>query len=147
MSSDQIKQSDADDKRSRATELLSHEIGADSIAAASRVSDVNEPVSGSQQGQTRREFSRRALIRAGWAVPVILAVGLPQRVGAMSPVLHNDGGHDDGVEQTHSDVKEEHNDTFPPPPGVEHEDISVPHSDELFPPHQDFHHDFPPPNA
>jgi hypothetical protein len=56
---------------------------------------VNEPEQGSEANEPNRESSfttRRALLKAGWAVPVILTVGLPSMVlaGATSPVRRHD---------------------------------------------------------
>jgi hypothetical protein len=51
---------------------------------------VNEPEQGSEANR-ESSLTRRALLKAGWAVPVILAVGLPSTVlaGATSPSSHH----------------------------------------------------------
>ena len=47
-------------------------------------------------------FTRRALIQAGWTVPVIMAVAPPQAF-AQSPGGHNDG-HNDHGDAPHGDT-------------------------------------------
>jgi hypothetical protein len=65
-------------------------------------------------------FVRRALIHAGWAAPVIMAVRLPAHAQA-SPAPHTDSPHDDTA--PHDDAP--HNDT--PHDDAPHDD--APHDD------------------
>jgi len=79
-------------------------------------------------------FSRRALIEAGWALPVILSVVLPERVLAQSrvfPVFHLDQHFDHNI-HVHSDA--------PFTDDTAHNDN--PHGDS---PHGDVHTDSGPP--
>ena len=67
--------------------------------------DASEPDAGSESGpdESSVDFTRRALIRAGWTVPVIMAVGLPNEASAQSPAPHNDGPHVDHVDHVDHD--------------------------------------------
>jgi hypothetical protein len=60
-----------------------------------------EPAAATEERSRREaEFARRTLIRAGWAVPVVLAAGLPReaRAGVLLPYeLHLDVGECDGL--------------------------------------------------
>jgi hypothetical protein len=89
---DRISTTDSD-KGPPATESVVEEIKADLKPVDQSGSLVNEAEQGSEANEPNRESSltRRALLlKAGWAVPVILAVGLPSTVlaGAKSPVGH-----------------------------------------------------------
>ena len=61
-------------------------------------------VNGSTDESAERQlsFSRRALLHAGWTVPVILTVA-PPRAFAQSPGQHTDGG-------VHTDSHDDHSD-------------------------------------
>jgi hypothetical protein len=89
------------------------------------------PESRNETGQRVESFSRRALIEAGWTVPVILSVVLPERLLAQSPggpiVIHADL-HGDLQIGVHSDA--------PFTDGTAHNDR--PHQDV---PHGDVHTD------
>jgi hypothetical protein len=90
VNSDRISTTDSDKDKPPATESVVEEIKADLKPVDQSSSLVNEPEQGSEANEPNREssFTRRALLRkAGWAVPVILAVGLPSTVlaGATSP--------------------------------------------------------------
>ena len=106
---------------------------------------VDEPAEGPAGGdesdtaraERERSFSRRALIQAGWAVPVVMAV-TPPRAYAQSPVTHTDAGdphtdtdHTDELSAGHSD--ETHLDII----GHSDELHTDTHTDSFFPPHID----------
>lgn len=81
------------------------------------------------------QFARRTLLQAGWTVPVIAAVGLPERAYAGSAIGHVDNPHADTPhgDTVHSDVHGDavHSDTHA---DTLHTDISYsdrPHSDTL----------------
>jgi hypothetical protein len=95
INSDTISTTDSDKGKPSATESAVEEIKADLKPVDQSSSPVNEPEQGSEASEPNREssFTRRALLlKAGWAVPVILAVGLPSTVlaGATSPSRHHD---------------------------------------------------------
>jgi hypothetical protein len=96
-------------------------------------SDAVEGAEHNGDGTNERavSFSRRALIEAGWTVPVVLSVVLPERVLAQSPprppVIHIDYHGDDSINE-HSDA--------PFTDGTAHNDN--PHGDT---PHGDVHID------
>ena len=74
--------------------------------------------------ERQKDFTRRALLRAGWVVPVVTAVSIPT-AHAQSPPPHQDHqDHQDSHTDSHVDV---HTDT-----GGPHTD--VPHVDSLFGP-------------
>ena len=102
INSDRISTTDSDKGKPRATESVVEEIKADLKPVDQSSPPVNEPEQGSEANEADRESSltRRALLKAGWAVPVILAVGLPSTVlaGATSPSgchNHKPKGHCD----------------------------------------------------
>jgi hypothetical protein len=84
-----ISTTDSDKGKPPATESIVEEIKADLKPVDQSSSPVDEPEQGSEANEPNRESSvtRRALLKAGWAVPVILAVGLPSTVlaGVTSP--------------------------------------------------------------
>lgn len=47
------------------------------------------------KAERKRQLSRRALIAAGWAVPIILSVGLAQKAEAHTDATLSNGGHID----------------------------------------------------
>lgn len=71
-----------------------------------------DPAAPTPQGadqQLRRLVSRRALVRAGWTVPVVLTLHLPVNAFAQSggpcPTAHSDTPFSDtGVGATHVDI-------------------------------------------
>ena len=91
----------------------------------------------------RQDFTRRALIRAGWVVPLVTTVNIPA-ASAQTPAPHNDvhgdAPHGDEI-QIHADI---HVDTPAPP----HSDFSdhddAPHTDT---PHTDVPHSDTPPHT
>jgi hypothetical protein len=64
--------------------------------------DYLESVETRTKARRQKEFSRRALIAAGWAVPVVLSVGLQQKAMA--------SGHGDNYSDNHNDHIDNHND-------------------------------------
>jgi hypothetical protein len=65
-----------------------------------------EPVSEDERKERDWSFSRRALVKAGWTVPVVLAVA-PAAAFAQSGVVHvdhTDTTHQDHTDTTHQDV-------------------------------------------
>src|SRR5262245_50003626 len=95
--------------------------------------DQNE----AELAERRRDFTRRALLRAGWVVPMVTTVNIPP-ASAQVPTppphndVHGDSGHGDDIIE-HLDV---HLDTITPPHDDNHSDL--PHSDT---PHTDAPHD------
>jgi hypothetical protein len=64
-----------------------------------------EGVAEDERMEREWSFSRRALVKAGWSVPVILAVA-PSVAFAASPVAHldhTDSTHLDHTDSTHTD--------------------------------------------
>jgi hypothetical protein len=95
INSDTTSTTDSDKGKPPATGPAVEEIKADLKPVDKSSSPVNEPEQGSEANEPNRESSltRRALLlKAGWAVPVILTVGLPSTVlaGMTSPSR----GHD-----------------------------------------------------
>jgi hypothetical protein len=105
-------------------------------------SDAPEGAERKGDGTSERavSFSRRALIEAGWTVPVVLSVVLPERVLAQSPprpplihidhhgdnsiIVHSDAPFTDGTahnDRPHGDTPhgDVHTDSGPPPPHVD----------------------------
>src|SRR6185503_4948480 len=96
-------------------------------------SDQQDP----EIARRQKDFTRRALLRAGWVVPMVTTVNIPS-ASAQTPVPHNDvhgdSGHVDNIIE-HLDV---HLDT-PVPPHDDHTDhADAPHTDT--PPHTDAPH-------
>ena len=95
INSDTISTTDSDQGKSPATEPAVEEIKADLKPVDQSSSPVNELEQGSEANVPNRESSltRRALLhKAGWAVPVILAVGLPSTV--LAGITSPSGRHD-----------------------------------------------------
>jgi hypothetical protein len=99
--------------------------------------DYLESVETRTKARRQKEFSRRALIAAGWAVPVVLSVGLNNKAVAL-PLsghvdtghgdFHDDTGHIDNSHNDHVDHRDTHQDTG----GPVHEDQGTgtdPHQD------------------
>ncbi len=124
-------------------------------------SEKSPPTGGDSAGERQKTFSRRALLEAGWSVPLIAAVQFPTDAFAVSIPTHEDSaGHSDIPGSQHDDMALEphvdtnpHVDTSPHSDGPMHSDSFEPHSDasthdDLFsgPTHVDipFHADDPP---
>ena len=80
---------------------------------------ADEAQNDSDLTERRKEFTRRALVRAGWVVPFITAVNIPSAYAQSPAPPHAD--HADHTDVPHSDVP--HTDT--------------PHTDHADAPHQD----------
>src|SRR5262245_4628935 len=97
--------------------------------------DQNE----AELAERRRDFTRRALLRAGWVVPMVTTVNIPS-ASAQLPTppphndVHGDSGHGDEVVE-HLDV---HLDSITPPHEDHDDHTDVPHTDT--PPHTDAPH-------
>ena len=95
-------------------------------------------------------FTRRALLRAGWTAPVVLAAAMPQTAAAQtghSDVAHTDSHTDSHTDEAHADTHTDvaHVDGAADSPGFPvHGDIvhgDIPHNDI---PHNDIpHNDIP----
>ena len=122
MNSDETRKPDSDKKRSDAIDPIADASATGSTGEDADVAERSEPDRGLDIEQATRQasFSRRALLEAGWSVPVILAVGLPAQATAASPG------------RTHSDNTRKHSDSVSTLPGLPdvHLDIG-PHSDFL----------------
>ncbi|HEX7137432.1 MAG TPA: hypothetical protein VF219_06285, partial [Vicinamibacterales bacterium] len=105
----------------------------------------DEPGNTDKTPARQKEFTRRALIRAGWMVPVVTSVNIPAAM-AQSPSPHNDV-HGDNA---HVDEIDIHLDAHADTPGPVHTDQSVhddvPHSDTPTP-HDDVPHEDTPPHG
>ena len=86
--------------------------------------------------ERQKDFTRRALLRAGWVVPAVTAINIPS-ASAQTPTPHNDVhgdmAHVDEVE-IHSDLHIDtpppgHQDLVPPHVDVPHSDTPTPHTD------------------
>jgi hypothetical protein len=118
INSDTISTTDSDKGKSPATESVVEELKAGLKPVDQSSSPVNEPEQGSEANAPNRESSltRRALLlKAGWAVPVILTVGLPATVlaGATSPSGRDHDkpkGHFDIFKKKHSHHDDHHHD-------------------------------------
>jgi hypothetical protein len=110
INSDTISTTDSHKGKAPATKPPVEEIKAGLKPADQSGSSVNQPEQGSEANAPDRESSltRRALlVKTGWAVPVILAVGLPSTVlaGMTSPSGHHDHKpirHDSWSKKKHS---------------------------------------------
>jgi hypothetical protein len=103
---------------------------------------ADKPVADERQ----KDFTRRALIRAGWMMPVVTAINIPE-ASAQTPTPHNDAHGDSG----HQDQSIIHLDVHLDTPGEVHQDHTdnahtdhsdVPHADHSDVPHAD-HSDVP----
>ena len=93
--------------------------------------------------ERRKEFTRRALLQAGWTAPLIMTVNGPSAF-AQSPVPHTDHvdtPHTDHVDAPHADTA--HTDHVDAP----HADTA--HTNHVDAPHQDHqdHTDVPTPHS
>lgn len=99
MSSDPVSNADSAEQRLGATEPPAKRAPAIKPVEET-VARLDEAEQGSPEERPDRVTKRALLIKAGWAIPVILAVGLPQRALAQSPIgrtSHSDAsfGHTD----------------------------------------------------
>src|SRR5262245_5280271 len=105
--------------------------------ADSRLQDAPDPDASAAKPATDmrgKDFTRRALIQAGWTVPVVTAINIPE-ASAQTPAPHNDV-HGDAPHQDDSII---HSDIHLDAPGrAEHVDYTdhtdTPHTDA---PHTD----------
>ena len=90
INADTIRTTDSENGKSPATDSVVEEIKAGLKPVDQSSFPANEPEQGSEANR-ESSLTRRALLKAGWAVPVILAVGLPSTVlaGATSPSSHH----------------------------------------------------------
>ena len=99
--------------------------------------ESSEPSDAAEPDRDAPDRGRRALLRAGWTVPVVLAV-TPARSFALSPVAHADtpAGHQDSDPTAHNDTTPNHDDgtSYGPPPF--HNDTTPggpsPHTDSTY---------------
>jgi hypothetical protein len=68
-----------------------------------------EPGASEEKRERERTFARRALLQAGWAVPVVLALGMPQNAYAVAE--SGGGSFGDTVGGGHTDFHNDHTDT------------------------------------
>ena len=91
---------------------------------------VPQPLpTGTARAEREVDFARRALLQAGWTVPVVIAAGLPRTAHAITPVPHTDNPH---VDTPHTDG-----------PHTDHADtphVDSPHSDATHTDHSDTAH-------
>ena len=52
----------------------------------------------SDTSERQKDFTRRALLRAGWVVPVVTAINIPSKPRRRAPAPHNDA-HGDAPHQ------------------------------------------------
>ena len=86
--------------------------------------------------ERQRDFTRRALLRAGWVVPLVTTVNIPSAF-AQSPVPPGHADHDDHTDVPHSDVQPHVDTVHGDTPHTDHAD--EPHLDHQD--HQDVHAD------
>ena len=104
-------------------------------------SENSPPTDGKLAGERQKTFSRRALLEAGWSVPLIAAVQFPTDAFAVSIPTHEDSspGHQDTPGTQHGDTATQpHVDTNPHADSNPHSDTN-PHSDSGVP-HSDTQH-------
>ncbi len=90
--------------------------------------ELPPPADEAVASERQKEFTRRALLRAGWTVPLVTTVNV-RAAAAQSPAPHNDAHGDHVDTPPHVDV-----------PHTDHAD--VPHTDHVDVPHTD-HADVP----
>lgn len=101
-------------------------MSSDETETGSAGDDTRKPDSSeNEQEERERTFARRALLQSGWAVPVVLALGMPRDAYAVAQSPHDD----------HSDEGGPHGDDNGPHGDVVHDDAA--HND-----HTDTHADF-----
>jgi hypothetical protein len=98
------------------------------------------------------EFTRRALLQAGWTAPVVLAAALPQTAAAQTahgdthtdaPTPHGDSPHgdshsDEAHADSHTDAHLDQTIGAPPPQGIHLDQHLDTHTDVV---HSDAHSD------
>jgi hypothetical protein len=87
------------------------------------------------RGEREADFTRRALLQAGWTTPVILAATLPRTAHAQS--AHTDA-HTDSHGDSHQDG---HGDDSVDNPHIDTPHVDTPHSDHIDATHSDAHTD------
>ena len=78
--------------------------------------------------ERQKDFTRRALIRAGWVVPMVTAIKIPEASAQSVPPhndVHGDAPHPDS-DAIHTDV---HLDTAPPAHTDHSDHADTPHTD------------------
>jgi hypothetical protein len=90
------------------------------------------PIPAPERSSREVDFARRALVQAGWAVPVVLAVDVVPRE-AKAQLYHDDFAHDDASE--HEDSVMGHDDT---PHGDSIDFAHVDSASHIDTPHEDF---------
>ena len=68
--------------------------------------EASQADSGTELEERRKAFSRRAILQAGWALPVIASVSIPADAFSLSPILT----HEDLGEMPHDDTPPVHTD-------------------------------------
>jgi len=98
--------------------------------------ELADPPANEPPDDRERSFTRRALIRAGWSTPIVIAAMLPDNAYALSV------GHADVHVDTHVDVVSNRHNDFDPldPSSTPHTDLA--HGDT----HTDVHRDAPAPS-
>ena len=89
-------------------------------------SQPNDAAEEARLTERQKDFTRRALLRAGWLAPVVTSMSIPSAAAqAQSPGPHNDAHGD----LPHQDEIEIHSDIHLDEPAVEHEDVPEGHED------------------
>ena|SRR5215831_6508240 len=119
-------ETNSDEQKNRTTEPVTEGVTRGSKAMEEPVLEKNESEPRMMIDRTDREisFSRRALLQAGWIVPVVFAVGLPKNIYAGSPA-----------------PSPGHIDLFPSPPPIHIDLFSPPPPDHVDRPPGPFPHD------
>src|SRR5262245_7085474 len=86
---------------------------------------IQEATEDASSIERRKEFTRRALVQAGWVVPLVTTVNIPSALAQSAVPTHSD--HTDHTDVPHSDT--------PPHTDAPHND--APHSDHADVAHQD----------
>jgi hypothetical protein len=101
-----------------------------------------------RSGERGLDFTRRALLRAGWLAPVVTAVSIPPAF-AQSPIPPAHTDHTDHTDLPHTD--EAHSDSLhgdhADAPHQDHQDHQDTHADAHGDTHLDVHSDEPGPHA
>ena len=99
-----------------------------------QTNEITREADGDSSGKRQKTFSRRALLEAGWSVPLIAAVHFPTDAYAVSVPAHVDTPNHSDI--PHGDTLD-HSDT-PHSDGSSHEDFQTFHTDSGF---EEFHED------
>jgi hypothetical protein len=106
----------------------------------SRTNNTPDETQDADVTERQKDFTRRALLRAGWVAPLVTAVNIPSAFAQSGPPPHTDHtDHSDVPHQDHTDAHTDvhtdvHTDTHTDTP-TPHTD--VPHVDSAALPHQD----------